>query len=532
MLLSGLISIRRVTFLGLFLLPILLRLALMPFHGVPVPTGGDDFSYLLQADTLTHFRLANPTHPMHRFFETDFELQEPTYSSIYPLGQGLFLALGQIATGLPWAGVLLASGLFCALCYWAMLARLSHRWALVGALGAVVVYGPLCSWTNSYWGGHVAGIAGCLIFGGLARFRDSLESKHALLVGAGLGLGMLTRPFETALLVVAIAYFVPRVRAIRWVALAILPFLCVTALHNRAVTGLFTKLPYQVSREQYGVPTTFRFQALPTPTRDLTREQRLDYLAQSAIHDAPTSVVTRLEALQFFLPLPLIPAFVAAAFARHRIALIPIAGLFVGTLVYPYFYPHYLALVAPLFLFAITAGLERLPRPLAVTLMTFAALQFAILYGVHLKHDPQQLAAIERFEAPNYISWGDSEGRREVGNRLERESGPQLVFVRYSQQHGFHEWVANEADIDASKIIWARDLGPAPNTALKQYYPSRKAWLLEPDGYPPRLAPYRDPPPPAALPPQTSPAPKRPKEQGAPHFEGVQSLPLSGFIKH
>ena len=70
--------------LGLFVLPIVLRLLLLSFHGVPTPTGGDDFSFLLQADTFTHFRLTNPVHPMHRFFETDFILQEPSYSSIYP----------------------------------------------------------------------------------------------------------------------------------------------------------------------------------------------------------------------------------------------------------------------------------------------------------------------------------------------------------------------------------------------------------------------------------------------------------------
>ena len=29
---------------------------------------------------------------MHRFFETNFVLQEPSYSSIYPLGQGIVLA--------------------------------------------------------------------------------------------------------------------------------------------------------------------------------------------------------------------------------------------------------------------------------------------------------------------------------------------------------------------------------------------------------------------------------------------------------
>ena len=75
-------------------LPVALRLLLLPRHPVPTPAGADSFSYILLADTLRHFRLANPPHPLHQFFETVFVLQDPSYSSIYPLGQGLVLALG------------------------------------------------------------------------------------------------------------------------------------------------------------------------------------------------------------------------------------------------------------------------------------------------------------------------------------------------------------------------------------------------------------------------------------------------------
>src|SRR5208337_4266046 len=52
----------------LFILPIALRLALLPHYPIPTPNVSDDFSYVLAADTLRHFRLANPPHPLHQFF--------------------------------------------------------------------------------------------------------------------------------------------------------------------------------------------------------------------------------------------------------------------------------------------------------------------------------------------------------------------------------------------------------------------------------------------------------------------------------
>src|SRR6202030_1638416 len=59
----------------LALLPIALRLALLPQYPIPSPNVSDDFSYLLLADTLRHLRLANPPHGLHQFFETFFALQ-------------------------------------------------------------------------------------------------------------------------------------------------------------------------------------------------------------------------------------------------------------------------------------------------------------------------------------------------------------------------------------------------------------------------------------------------------------------------
>lgn len=113
-------------------LPILLRVALLSHHPAPVPTIYDEFGHLLVADTLRHWRLANPAHPFSQFFETFFVLQQPTYSSIYPIGQGLALAIGRMIFGHPWAGVWMSTAALCSLSYWMLRGWTTPGWALAG----------------------------------------------------------------------------------------------------------------------------------------------------------------------------------------------------------------------------------------------------------------------------------------------------------------------------------------------------------------------------------------------------------------
>src|SRR5580658_2973678 len=228
----------------LALLPVALRLALLSHHPVPTPDVYDEFSHLLEADTLRHLRLANPAHALPQFFETFFVLQEPTYSSIYPVGQGLAMAIGWVIFGLPWAGVLLGVAAFCSLCYWMLRGWTAPAWALAGGLLAVIEFGPLNQWANSYWGGALAAAAGCLVFGSLPRLRAGANARDALLLGVGLGLHLLIRQFESIFLLLAVVlYFVPAMRNVGLLralvkpaaiaALALLPAVFLTLLQNK-----------------------------------------------------------------------------------------------------------------------------------------------------------------------------------------------------------------------------------------------------------------------------------------------------------
>jgi len=77
-------------------------------------------------------------------------------------------------------------------------------------------------------------------------------------------------------------------------------------------------------------------------------------------------------------------------------------------------------------------------------------------------------------------------------NRLEGTARDHLVIVRYGPAHATqYEWVWNEADIDAARVVWAREVDEAEDAALVRYVAGRRVWLLEPDESPPRISRYR-----------------------------------------
>jgi hypothetical protein len=504
-------------------LPVALRLALLPYHAIPSPAVSDEFSHLLVADTLLHFRLANPAHTLHQFFETYFVLQEPAYSSIYAMGQGLVLALGRIMFGHPWAGVALSVAAFCSLCYWMLRAWTTPAWAFAGGVLAAIQFGPLNQWMNGYWGGAVSATAGCLVFGALPRLREKVRTREAILLGLGLALQLLTRPYESILLVVCVLLFYLPVlwhwdelrklaKAVPAVVLVVLPAIALTFFQNKQVTGNWTTLPYVLSRYQYGVPTTFTFQPNLAPHRELTVEQDLDYKVQVAVHgDEADTVRTFLARLLergrfyrfFFLP----PLYLALPFFlprmrefRFRWAAATLLIFALGANLYPYFYPHYIAAVTCVCVLMSVAGLERLSRvsirgrpagmDAAVLILFLCAAHFVFWYGLHVFDNAEFSVALRQFETWDLINHDDPEGRIAIHRQLAQTAGKQLVFVRYWPKHLFQEWVHNDAGIDAARIVWARDLGTAENEKLRRYYPDRNVWLLEPDARPPRLTPY------------------------------------------
>ena len=508
---------------ALAVLPVALRLLLLWHHPEPVPDVYDEFGHLLEADTLRHFRLANPMHAMPQFFETFFALQEPSYSSIYPIGQGLALAIGWTIFGSPWAGVLLSMAAFCALCYWMLRGWTTSGWALAGGVLAVCEFGPLNRWTNSYWGGFVPAAAGCLVFGALPRLRAGGRRRDAILLGAGFSLHLLTRPYESIFLAIAVAlYFLPAAwkpaerrglpRLAAVAALAVVPALCITLLQNKQLTGSWTTLPEMASRYQYGLPGALTFQAPAVPHRALTPQQALAYKMELSFQTGPETLATYLERLEyrvryyrfyFYAPLYLALPFFLWGIRDYRMLWIPLAllTLALGSNFFPLFQLHYIAAGTCLFVLMSVAGLERLSRltvrgapagaQCAAILLMLCGAQFLFWYGMHVFDDADASQTAQPFETWDSINHGNPERRIFVGRELDQIPGKLLVFVRYYPQHIFQdEWVYNEADIDGARVVWARDLGAEEDEKLVRYYPDRRILLLEPDFRPPRLSPY------------------------------------------
>jgi hypothetical protein len=507
--------------LALAILPVGLRLALLAHHPVPTPDIYDEFGHLFVADTLLHFRLANPAHALNKFFETFFILQEPTYSSIYPIGQGVMLAIGRAIFGSAWSGVLVSTAGFAALCYWMLRGWTTPGWALAGGILAAIQFGPLNTWMNGYWGGTLAAAAGCMVFGALPRLADKVNSRDVLVLGIGLAIHLVTRPYESIFLWISvmaflIVYLLPYgggptlrtwARTIAILCLAVAPAVGIILVQNKSVTGHWLMLPYRLSQYQYGVPASLTFQPEPVPHRELTTQQQLEYKSQLAFRTSDKETIQsfllrleyRVRYYRFFFLAPLflaIPAFFFAAFRnrRFRWLLLTLLLFALGTNFFPSFQLHYLGAATCLFVLVSVAGLQQISRwsPEAARLVLFLCfIHFAFWYVMHLDDRDDFALAMMRYETWDSINHGNPERRILVNQKLAEIPGQLLVFVRYTPRHIFQEeWVYNEASIDSARIIWARDLGPEENDKLLALYPGREALLLEADARPPELSSY------------------------------------------
>jgi hypothetical protein len=193
--------------------------------------------------------------------------------------------------------------------------------------------------------------------------------------------------------------------------------------------------------------------------------------------------------------------FSALGDAKLRWVAATLAIFALGTNLFPYLLSHYLAAVTCLFVLVSVVGLQQLSRiriretavglEVARVLIVLCLGEFLLWYSLHLFESPD-LYPILKYETWDSINHDNSRRRLEVYRQLAEIPGQLLVFVRYSSHHVYqNEWVWNAADIDGSRIVYARDLGNDEDEKLIRYYPNRKVLLLEPDDLEPQISDYR-----------------------------------------
>jgi len=502
----------------LFFLVIAVRLALLPRLPVPLPGIHDEFSYLLMGDTFAHGRLSNPPHPMWISIEAFHVNGFPRYASMFPPAQGFVLAIGQLL-GLPWIGVPLSSAAMCAAIYWMLLAWIPQRWAL---LGGIVVWLKFCVtsyWVNSYWGGAVAATGGALLLGALARLLRRPRSRDAFLFAIGLAILANSRPYEGLL------FSLPALFALlRWLfqkaanslpptnrwRIVALPLACVLLLtaafmgfYNWRLTGNALLFPHSLNVRTYHSEPTYLFE--PTkPMLHYHNQQFEDFYngwARDEFDHTWNGVkcVTWLKSVRYFsafawwgLLLALPGLWFAIRDRRMRLPCIMLGFIAVATYLVAWSNSHYAAPATCVVILFILQSLRHL-RAMRWKHWRWGAI-LARTSVLLLLFDTASAVVRKECDAFFWTCQGDV-SRSIAQGKLEALPGKHLVMVRYSDDHNIHDdWVFNAADIDSSKVVWAREISPDQDAKLFEYFHDRKIWLVTPDTDNTYLAPYTPPP--------------------------------------
>jgi hypothetical protein len=411
--------------------------------------------------------------------------------------------------------VLAECTLFLVVLYWMLRGWMPSRWALFGVLLAGLRFAIGSYWVNNLHGGFLPAIGGALVAGAFARLRTNgrrslaisadtdprpqgADFLQGLILGVGLAILASTRPVEGAL------YSIPFVAILAWdfrrnvlaLAAAALPvLLCAIALgaYFSHITGSPFITAYQLHQKTYGWPMTLAFVKPPVIEHHNIEFERY-YKFELSEHERVEGSVHFLQYLTFrvqeywrfflgpALSVPLI--MLKRVWHGRRMLLIGASGGLFAVLIEGGASPHYLA-PATAILIAIVVECCRHLRASRVYIAKLLPATMALVLALRLGAQSLGLPYTQKI---NFQSWCCRVVGPSPKARIAAMLGPgnHLVFVRAkTDEYNLFQWIYNDADIDASRIVWARDLGPERNAELARYYPGRQAWMVDPNVDPP-----------------------------------------------
>jgi hypothetical protein len=468
-------------------------------------------------DTFAHGRLANPTHPMWISFETFHVNWHPSYASMYPPGQGVALAIGELL-GNPWFGVVLSVALMCAAITWMLQGWLPSRWALLGGAMVALKLGIASYWVNSYWGGAVAATGGALALGAMARITRRARLRDALWLALGIAILANSRPYEGLLFCAPIAVWflwwligktktrdalgTRFARVTAPLAIAVALTVAWMGYYNFRLTGNPLLMPHVLNTRTYHSAQPFLWQE-PLPALHYRNQQFEDFYNNWERENYSPSVADALRVtwekifrggVNYFwvgllLLIPGVPY--ALRDRKTRCPLVVLGTVLIGVFIVVWSAAHYAAPITCVLFLLIVQAVRHLRtmrwkgRPIGIALSRALMLCLVI--------DTSVLVARGICDPLFWTCEGDP-SRATIEKTLEHTAGKHLIIVRYTDDHNIHDdWVYNAAEIDGAKVLWARELDAEQNAKLLDYFKDRKIWLVTPDTDNTYLEPYSPP---------------------------------------
>ncbi len=500
----------------------------------PSPEIHDEFCYLLQADTFRQGRLTNPTHPLWQHFESFHQLVQPTYCAKYPPGYAMFLAVGWQLFGSPVTGLWIAAVAASLAVYWMLRGIVSTRWAFVGSVALSLHPTLHLPWSQSYMTGWPTVAATAFLFGGVLRLRKRWSVGAGVAIACGI-IGLVnTRPFEgfVATSAAMAFYFADRVQAylrfrksraqsgragrspipsrnaIARVAIAgAIPSAIgfgVWCLYNHATTGSIFTMPYSLYERQYAIAPVFLWQSVPVTFPDYLHREIYRFN-----HEYCLGGFVKLKHLPIYLGelltratswvvllgmfLAVLPIYTTTYWIRFRVLRSMAWVLFTmigASVMVPWWLPHYSATWIPIAVIVATLGLQlwigrashasgnlmKSGRTVNPSLRWLHALCIVLVLQIAVT----AIALYSQVSLPHDARW--SNNRQAIIDKVIGQGEKHLMIVKYSADHDFHqEWVYNLADIDSSRIVWARSMSQEMDDKLMDYYSDRTVWQAQPD---------------------------------------------------